>query len=331
MSSKGSKTNTVTQKAAAPEKIVVVEKKEVVEKKDVVKAAAPVAEAKTDKKTKATPTPTVVAAPTPVTPVVVAAPTPAPVADKKTKGKAAAVVAAPTPAVVAAPTPATVVAAPTPAVVATPATVVVAPTEAKTDKKKAKATTTTAAPAVAVAVAATATPVVVEAKTDKKKAKVETVAVVQAGGAKVEKKEKKVVKKETEAVAQAGGDDAEEGEVEVAGSKLRYFKLFYNEKPQGRYSGRKPKQAANKAFSSIIKGLKESGEQNGGVDVDINFTIRECTRNSKHKDYKYIGKRQALETPVRVLIENKDKEGKKIGTKEIEYKFSNKLQKAPKA
>ncbi len=123
-------------------------------------------------------------------------------------------------------------------------------------------------------------------------------------------------------VQAAGGDDEEE----LAGTKLRYFKLIYNEEVQGRYCGKKPKQAANKAFSSIIKTLKQSGQQNGGVNVDINFTIRECTRNSKHKEYKYIGKRQVLDNPVQVKIANADG-----SVKQIEYKFHNKLQKAPKA
>ena len=80
-----------------------------------------------------------------------------------------------------------------------------------------------------------------------------------------------------------------------------------------------------KAFSSIIKTLKETGQQNGGVNVDIDFTIKECTRNSKHKDYKYVGKRQELDKPVMVDIANAD--GSK---KQIIYKFCNKLQKAPK-
>ncbi len=210
--------------------------------------------------------------------------------------------------------------APTPA----PAPVVAEAKPAKGGKKEA----VQAAPVAAPAPVAEAKP----AKGGKKEAApVVAAPVAQAGGAKVDKAEKKEkkVKKEAEAepvqaapVAQAGGDDVEE---EEAGSKLRYFKLFYNDTIQGRYSGKKPKQAANKAFSSIIKTLKESGQQNGGVNVDIDFTIRECTRNSKHKDYKYVGKRQELDKPVMVDIANAD--GSK---KQITYKFCNKLQKAPR-
>ena len=134
---------------------------------------------------------------------------------------------------------------------------------------------------------------------------------------KVNKAKAKVeVKQETEDADEAG---------DQLNSKLRYFKLIYNDQVQGRYCGRKPKQAANKAFSSIIKDYKKSGQQNGGVNVDINFTIKECTRNSKHKEYKYIGKREILVNPVKVEIANEDG-----SIKQIEYKFQNKLQKARK-
>ncbi len=163
-----------------------------------------------------------------------------------------------------------------------------------------------------------ATPAKAEAKTEKK-------AETKKGGAKkAPKAEAKTEKKAETKKVEAAQDDEEEGE--VTGTKLRYFKLIYNEEVQGRYCGKKPKQAANKAFSSIIKDLKKTGQQNGGVNVDINFSIRECTRNSKHKEYKYIGKRQVLENPVQVKIANGDG-----SVKQIEYKFHNKLQKAPKA
>jgi len=120
-------------------------------------------------------------------------------------------------------------------------------------------------------------------------------------------------------------EQMEEGGSDAKSSKQRYFKLIYNDEIQGRYCGKKPKQAANKAFSSIIKDLKKNGNEEGAVNVDINFSIKECTRNSKHKEYKYIGKRESLETPVKVEINNSD------GTvKEIEYKFFNRLQKAPR-
>ena len=124
----------------------------------------------------------------------------------------------------------------------------------------------------------------------------------------------------------------DEDEVEVVGdeednehdNKLRYFKLFFNNEYKGRYCGKKPKQAANKAFSSIIKNMKKNldGE---GIHVDINFSIRECTRNSRHKEYNYVGFREQLDKHVEVEIINE------LGNvKTIVYGFKNKISKAPK-
>jgi hypothetical protein len=71
--------------------------------------------------------------------------------------------------------------------------------------------------------------------------------------------------------------------------------------------------------------MKKLGNQTGGVNVDINFSIKECTRNSRHKEYKYIGIRETLSSPVKVSINNDDG-----SVKEITYNFHNKIQKAPK-
>ena len=160
-----------------------------------------------------------------------------------------------------------------------------------------------------------ATPVKVEKATKASKATTTPVAKATTGKANKAKAEKQIIVDE----------QMEEGGSDSKSSKQRYFKLIYNDEIQGRYCGKKPKQAANKAFSSIIKDLKKNDKKEGSVNVDINFSIKECTRNSKHKEYKYIGKRESLETPVKVEIKNSD------GTvKEIEYKFFNRLQKAPR-
>lgn len=136
--------------------------------------------------------------------------------------------------------------------------------------------------------------------------------------AQVVKAEEVTKAKKTVEKVQETADDIEE----QTNGKLRYFKLFYNDEICGRYCGKKPKQAANKAFSSIIKDLKKSGNETA---VEIAFSIKECTRNSKHKEYKYIGQRQVLKEPVKVEIQNND------GTiKEIIYKYHNLLSKAPK-
>jgi hypothetical protein len=141
--------------------------------------------------------------------------------------------------------------------------------------------------------------------------------------------DKKKIKTELKGVVVVENNNIKENieviEDEQVGGKLRYFKLFYNEEYQGRYCGRKPKQAANKAYSSIIKEMKKNGNQKGGINVDINFSIRECTRNSKHKEYKYIGLREELKVPVEVKIKNEDG-----SVKVITYSFYNKISKAPK-
>jgi hypothetical protein len=149
---------------------------------------------------------------------------------------------------------------------------------------------------------------------------------VQKAGAKPSKAVKKAVtepavkstKKVQKVVAEEGHEEKQMDE------KLRYFKLYYNDNICGRYSGKKPKQAANKAFSSIIKDMRKTDNKEG-VNIDITFTIKECTRNSFHKEYKYVGKRLLLKSPVKVTIENGD------GTsKDIVYKYHNELKKAPK-
>jgi hypothetical protein len=161
-------------------------------------------------------------------------------------------------------------------------------------------------------------------------------APVQKAGAKATKKEgAKATKKVAEPVVKATKKvqkvqkeqkvNVEEAQEEKQmDDKLRYFKLYYNDNICGRYSGKKPKQAANKAFSSIIKDMRKTDNKEG-VNVDITFTIKECTRNSFHKEYKYVGKRLLLKSPVKVTIENGD------GTsKDIVYKYHNELKKAPK-
>ena len=154
-----------------------------------------------------------------------------------------------------------------------------------------------------------------------KKAEVATTAVVaQVAGAKTKTKNVKAAAK----VQKAKVEEAVEEPSKSLDDKLRYFKLYYNDNICGRYSGKKPKQAANKAFSSIIKDMKKTDNKEG-VNIDITFTIKECTRNSFHKEYKYVGKRLLLKSPVKVTIENGD------GTsKDIVYKYHNELKKAPK-
>ena len=283
-------------------------KSEPVPEKMVLKAESVVeVKSKSTKGVKADP---VVAAPAPV-------PTPVPVKASKAKKTEPAPAQPAQQAQPAQPTPAKS----TKSAKAQSATAPAAPAAVQTaGQAKGKRTTqpvTAAAPAPVVA-AATKAP-----KGVKKAVATGSTAVVQKAGAKaVKKAAAEPVVKATKKVQKATTEEAQEEK--QMDDKLRYFKLYYNDNICGRYSGKKPKQAANKAFSSIIKDMKKTDNKEG-VNIDITFTIKECTRNSFHKEYKYVGKRLLLKSPVKVTIENGD------GTsKDIVYKYHNELKKAPK-
>jgi hypothetical protein len=87
----------------------------------------------------------------------------------------------------------------------------------------------------------------------------------------------------------------------------------------GRYSGKKPKQAANKVYSALWRGKKSEGK---AVTGKIKFAIRECTRGSKHKTYYYVGVRDKLDTPTKVPIQSGGGE-----TKIVKYYYSNNVMK----
>jgi len=113
---------------------------------------------------------------------------------------------------------------------------------------------------------------------------------------------------------QAGGNQTEEED-----SRTRYFKVIVDGgEAHGRFSGSKPKQAANKALTSIVKSRESIGQQTEG---QIKFSIIECTRGSRQKTYNYIGERHLLDTPMKVPI------GKGTDAKVIEYKYNNKVMK----
>jgi hypothetical protein len=240
-------------------------------------------------------TPVQVATPAPVAAApVAAAPVAAPAKLKKQKGGAA---------------PAPVVATPTPApVVATPV-------------KKAKKGGATSEPAVAAPapVVATPSPVVVapEVKQEAGSAKPKRATKAKktpSKGKTTEAKPKKAAatRKEAKPKAVAATSPATEGE-----ERGRYFKYQYNGTVSGRFSGSKPKQAANKALTSIVKSRLEEGEDL--TNQLLTFSIIECTRGSKKKEYRYQGVRRALDKPIEVKIKNKDKP--------ITYKFQNRTNK----
>lgn len=118
-------------------------------------------------------------------------------------------------------------------------------------------------------------------------------------------------------------DDVKE-EVQEGGKRIRYFKCIYggegdNINKFGRFCGYKPKQAAGKALTSI---LKVKSKNNENLFDKISFSMVECTRGRTHKVSKYTGQRVALENPIVVKIKTGDGQ-----EKEIKYHFSNKVNK----
>jgi len=150
--------------------------------------------------------------------------------------------------------------------------------------------------------------------------KVETVAKVETA-TKVEPatKTKKSLKKskKTEVVETAKslksqketqGNEHEDISLET-GIKKRNFKcIMINSEGgvecTGRYSGRKPKQAGNKACTRIFKNFNGTDQK---VPEKVIFGMHECTRGSKHKKkYFYIGSRERLDTPLHIKINKID-------------------------
>lgn len=128
---------------------------------------------------------------------------------------------------------------------------------------------------------------------------------------------KQSTKQATKSVAKK--TEQQEAAVPVAqvANKKRFFQIVNADgETEGRFAGHKPKQAANKAFTSLLKKQTGGGK---GPSGKIEFSIIECTRNSKRKVYNYIGERVELETPEKVKIQDK----------EIVYKFNNVLKKNP--
>ncbi|AYV76047.1 MAG: hypothetical protein Terrestrivirus4_95 [Terrestrivirus sp.] len=112
--------------------------------------------------------------------------------------------------------------------------------------------------------------------------------------------------------------------------KKRYFACVYENEQFGRVWGVKPKQAANKGFTSILKHMNKSGI-NYTDGEEINFAIAETTRGSKQGEYLYLGKRVLLEIPIQVTKKIKDKVTKEvIATKQVPYKYKNIVHKVPK-
>ncbi len=142
---------------------------------------------------------------------------------------------------------------------------------------------------------------------------------------------------ETQTVSQTpqeGGALANPEEEEKPGK--RYFKCMYGgaDASFGRLCGVKPKQAANKAFTSILRHMKKNNIEYT-MNTELHFTIKECTRGGKGGEYSYYGIRQLLEKPVEVTIniydpKDKDldkKQRRKVAEKIVLYKNKNVVRK----
>lgn len=170
-----------------------------------------------------------------------------------------------------------------------------------------------------------------ETKETKKESKKETKKDTKKGSKSKAaiKKPKKVEKKAKPTKEVKEGED---GEKQATKNKDRHFKLVHDDKTYGRFSGCKPKQAANKALTAIVKNMikdnvaagKTLDEAKKLAGDTICFSIKECTRGSRHKLYTYKGCRKELDQPMKVPITKGNKDGE---TKVIEYRYSNVIMK----
>lgn len=153
----------------------------------------------------------------------------------------------------------------------------------------------------------------------------------------VSPKESKVAKKAVKPAPKAKAKDvvpkkggstkkAIEKKTETTENKvqIRHFKILEDGEKTGRFAGKKPKQAANKVLTSLIKKMVQSGGD--PTKKPFRFTIVECTRGSKGTQHTYEGSRKELAKPVEVSIKGKSKKDNKV----ITYRHVNKLRKVKK-
>ena len=168
----------------------------------------------------------------------------------------------------------------------------------------------------------------VEAKPTDKKVKAQKAGAVveKAPEPKVEAKPVAVVETKTKATKASAKDIKKEEPVTVTETaqeggkrRVRYFRCIFSDDTFGRFSGYKPKQAAGKALTSILRHREKEGKD---LFEEVSFSMIECTRGGNHKVSQYNGKRVKLDKPVTVTIKTSD--GKK---KEINYNFTNKITK----
>ncbi|AEQ32871.1 hypothetical protein CE11_00358 [Megavirus courdo11] len=137
---------------------------------------------------------------------------------------------------------------------------------------------------------------------------------------KTETKSTKTSKQSNKKSSQTGGKKTPVKTKEA--TKDRYFKLIdpKTNESYGRYTGGTPKQAASKAYTKTVQGLKGGGKP---IPKKSTIILRESTRGSPRKYYGYEASRLQLAEP-QILEINTDGE-----TKTITYNFRNKIKKIP--
>lgn len=119
--------------------------------------------------------------------------------------------------------------------------------------------------------------------------------------AKAEKAPKKVKETKKEVSEDSPQEEKPSKGNVVKGEKQRHFKVTSTNPPiehisknGGRYKAKAPMQAAKKAFKQIVKTIE-------GKSVTLEFEIQECTQDSDHKPYKYVGTRVERDEPQTIV------------------------------
>jgi hypothetical protein len=97
----------------------------------------------------------------------------------------------------------------------------------------------------------------------------------------------------------------------------RYFHLYYDDELQGRFSSNiGPRQAATKAFTRLLS-IENRKNDNLDCTININFTLKECTKGSDGKYSYFVGRRELLSKPHVV----------NMGQRTIVYKYKSIIKK----
>lgn len=84
---------------------------------------------------------------------------------------------------------------------------------------------------------------------------------------------------------------------------IRYFKIKTGNELIGRFTGRKPKQAAFKVLTSIMRSRMK---KNISTTNPVKFSIVEYNKDKIKREFNFIGTRTELAEPVKINICNKN-------------------------